>query len=222
MSWNAWTWRWNPWVAAARGYAVLLPDPALSTGYGQRMHERGWGRWGDKPYTDVLALTDAALQRVDLDASRTAMMGGSFGGYMANWIATQTDRFKAIVTHASLWNLHSFSGTTDATMYWRRHFGDPLKTTQRLDADSPHLRAADIRTPMLVVHGDKDYRVPIGEALALWTDLTRHGVPAKFLYYPDEGHWILKPNNAKLWYTTVLNFLDHHVLGAEWVRPELL
>jgi dipeptidyl aminopeptidase/acylaminoacyl peptidase len=221
-SWNAWTWRWNPWVAAAAGYAVLLPDPALSTGYGQEMHRRGWQEWGGNPYRDVIALTDAALERPDLDASRTAMMGGSFGGYMANWIATSTDRFKAIVTHASLWNLYSFAGTTDAPHFWRRGFGDVLKSRERYDRSSPHLRAAEISTPMLVIHGDRDYRVPIGEALGLWTDLVRFGVPAKFLYYPDEGHWILKPNNSKVWYATVLAFLAHHVLGEEWRRPDLL
>ncbi|AXI81171.1 S9 family peptidase [Peterkaempfera bronchialis] len=221
-SWNSWTWRWNPWVAAAAGYAVLLPDPALSTGYGQRMHQRGWGDWGGAPYRDVLALTDAALDRDDLDADRTAMMGGSFGGYMANWIATQTDRFRAIVTHASLWNLPAFAATTDFAPYWMRHHGDPLERTERYQRYSPHLRVASITTPMLVVHGDKDYRVPIGEALSLWSDLTRFEVPAKFLYFPDEGHWVVKPNNSRLWYATVLSFLAHHVLGEEWRRPELV
>ncbi|MDX6350426.1 MAG: hypothetical protein QOF84_5216 [Streptomyces sp.] len=221
-SWNAWHWRWNPWVAAAAGYAVLLPDPALSTGYGQRMHERGWAHWGGASYQDVTALTDTALRRDDLDAERTAMMGGSYGGYMANWIATQTDRFKAIVTHASLWNMYSFAGVTDFPAYWMRRQGDPLVRTDRYELESPHLRAAKITTPMLVIHGDKDYRVPIGEALALWNDLARFEVPAKFLYFPDEGHWILKPNNVRLWYATVLGFLAHHVLGEEWQRPELL
>ena len=221
-SWNAWTWRWNPWVAAAAGYAVLLPDPALSTGYGPRMHERGWGEWGGNPFTDVMALTDAALEREDLDGDRTGMMGGSFGGYMANWIATQTDRFRAIVSHASLWNLHAFAGTTDFPGFWRREIGDPLLHTERYTANSPHLRAAKIRTPMLVIHGDRDYRVPIGEGLALWADLTRFEVPAKFLYFPDEGHWVLKPNNAKLWYRSWLGFMAHHVRGEEWSRPELV
>jgi dipeptidyl aminopeptidase/acylaminoacyl peptidase len=221
-SWNAWTWRWNPWVAAAAGYAVLLPDPALSTGYGPQMHARGWGDWGGTPYRDVMALTDAALTREGVDAGRTAMMGGSFGGYMANWIATQTDRFRAIVTHASLWNLDGFAATTDVPFYWRRHFGDPLTDRRRYEESSPHRHAAKIRTPMLVVHGDKDYRVPINEGIALWSDLTRFEVPAKFLYFPDEGHWVLKPNNAKIWYGTVLAFLAQHVLGEEWRRPELV
>lgn len=221
-SWNAWHWRWNPWVAAAAGYAVLLPDPALSTGYGQRMHERGWAHWGGAPYQDVMALTDTALRRDDLDEERTAMMGGSYGGYMANWIATRTDRFKAIVTHASLWNMYSFAGVTDDPGYWMRRQGDPLVRTERYELESPHLGAAKITTPMLVIHGDKDYRVPIGEGLALWNDLARFEVPAKFLYFPDEGHWIVKPNNVRLWYATVLGFLAHHVLDEPWQRPELV
>jgi dipeptidyl aminopeptidase/acylaminoacyl peptidase len=221
-SWNAWHWRWNPWVAAAAGYAVLLPDPALSTGYGQRMHQRGWAHWGGAPYQDVMALTDAALRRDDLDGERTALMGGSYGGYMANWTATRTDRFKAIVTHASLWNMYSFTGTTDFPAYWLRRQGDPLVRTERYERESPHLRAAKITTPMLVIHGDKDYRVPISEALVLWNDLARFEVPAKFLYFPDEGHWVLKPNNVRLWYATVLGFLAHHVLGEEWQRPDLV
>src|SRR5690606_5918714 len=107
-SWNTWAWRWNPWLMVAQGYAVLLPDPALSTGYGQEFVQRGWGRWGEAPYTDLMAITDATVAREDVDEMRTAAMGGSFGGYMANWIAGHTDRFDAIVTHASLWALDQF------------------------------------------------------------------------------------------------------------------
>ena len=221
-SWNAWTWRWNPWTATARGYAVLLPDPALSTGYGPEFLTAGWPAWSGAPFTDVIALTDAALLRADLDPGRTALMGGSFGGYMANWVATQTDRFDAIVTHASLWNLDAFTGTTDSSFFWLAEMGDPLTDRERIEANSPHLRAADIRTPMLVVHGDKDYRVPIGEGLRLWFDLVRHEVPAKFLYFPDENHWVLTPGNAQVWYSTVFAFLAEHVLGQEWERPALL
>ena len=221
-SWNAWTWRWNPWTATARGYAVLLPDPARSTGYGPEFLEAGWPAWGGAPYTDVIELTDAALTRGDLDPGRTALMGGSFGGYMANWVATQTDRFDAIVTHASLWDLDSFTGATDSSFAWLAEMGDPLTDRGRIEANSPHLRVADIRTPVLVIHGDKDYRVPIGEGLRLWFDLVRHEVPAKFLYFPDENHWVLTPGNARVWYSTVFAFLAEHVLGQGWERPELL
>ena len=154
---------------AARGYAVLLPDPALSTGYGVDFLQRGWGAWGGRPFTDLMALTDATIERPDIDRSRTAAMGGSFGGYMANWVSTQTDRFRAIVTHASLWHLDAFAGATDEPAFWHREFGDPLQKQERYLANSPHLRAESIRTPMLVIHGDKDYRVPIGEALRLGT-----------------------------------------------------
>jgi len=200
-----------------------LPDPALSTGYGYEFIKRGWGDWGGVPYTDLMAMTDAAEKRPDIDAGRTAAMGGSFGGYMANWAAEHTDRFAAIVTHASVWALDQMITTTDAPYYWRREMTD-----KRLKTNSPHRFAHAVSTPMLVVHGDKDYRVPIGEALRLWWDLMSRSTaedgssPHKFLYFPDEGHWILKPGNVKAWYATVLAFLAHHVLGQEWQRPDLL
>ena len=222
MSWNSWSWRWCPWILAARGYAVLLPNPALSQGFGQDFVRRGWGEWGGAPFTDLMAAVDAAERRPDIDSSRTAAMGGSFGGYMANWVATQTDRFRAIVTHASLWDLDAFTGTTDAAYYWEKEWGDPLREPKRYEQNSPHRYADAIRTPMLVIHGDKDYRVPVGEALRLWYDLQKRGVPSKFLYFPDENHWVLTPGNAQIWYTTVLAFLAEHVLGEEWQRPELL
>jgi dipeptidyl aminopeptidase/acylaminoacyl peptidase len=222
-SWNAWSWRWNPWIAVAHGYAVVLPDPALSTGYGIDFIRRGWGAWGDAPYTDLMAIVDAAQERPDIDADRSAAMGGSFGGYMANWIAGHTDRFAAIVTHASLWALDQMAATTDASYYWVREM-----TADMTDANSPHRFADDITTPMLVIHGDKDYRVPIGEALRLWWYLLSRSKaedgasPHKFLYFPDENHWVLKPSHAKVWYSTVLAFLAQHVLGEEWQRPSLL
>ena len=222
MSWNAWSWRWNPWLMAARGYAVLLPDPALSTGYGEDFVARGHSQWGGRPYTDVMAITDAAAARADIDAARTAMMGGSFGGYMANWIAGHTDRFQAIVSHAGLWDLNQFSGTTDAPSYWRKIFGHPLGQPERYLANSPSQHVGQISTPMLVIHGDKDYRVPVGEALRLWYDLQYQAKDVKYLYFPDENHWILKPGHVTVWYETVLAFLAHHVLGEPWQRPGLL
>ncbi|HEY0718867.1 MAG TPA: S9 family peptidase [Streptosporangiaceae bacterium] len=221
-SWNSWSWRWNPWLMAARGYAVLLPDPALSTGYGLDFIARGYHHWGDRPYADVMAVTDAALARPDIDSSRTAMMGGSYGGYMANWIAGHTDRFRAIVSHAGLWVLDQMFGTTDLPMFWRPQFGDPLTEPERYEASSPHRHIARISTPLLVIHGNQDFRVPVGEALRLWWDLNRHGAEARFLYFPDENHWILGPGHAQVWYDTVFAFLAQHVLGQPWRRPDLL
>jgi len=221
-SWNAWSWQWNPWPFAARGYAVLLPDPALSTGYGQRMQERGRGQYGGQPYRDVIALTDAALARDDLDADRTGFAGWSYGGYLGNWTATRTDRFKAIVTHAGMWNLESFYNDTDLHAYFQKIFGDPRTRRTRYEANSPHLDVAKMTTPMLIVHGGQDYRVPVGQALALHNDLQRAGVPVRFLYFPDEKHGIGAPNHLRIMYETVLNFFDHHVVGREWKRPALL
>ncbi|MEV8268410.1 alpha/beta fold hydrolase [Microbacterium sp. NPDC076911] len=222
-SWNAWSWRWAPLLAVARGYAVLLPDPALSTGYGLDFIARGWNAWGSAPYTDLLAITDAVESREDIDHTRTAAMGGSFGGYMANWVAGHTDRFKAIVTHASLWALDQFAGTTDLSVYWQEIF-----TEDAMRENSPHRFVRDIETPLLVIHGDKDYRVPIGEGLRLWSELAEHHADSegrmahRFLYFPDENHWILKPQHAVIWYETVFAFLSQHVLGEEVSRPELL
>jgi len=225
-SWNAWTWRWNPWLMTAQGYAVLLPDPALSTGYGQDFIQRGWGRWGAEPFADLMTLTDAALKRPDLDPERTAAMGGSFGGYMANWVAGHTDRFRAIVTHASLWALEGFGTTTDMAHYWAKEMDAAMA-----EAHSPHQSVGEIRTPMLVIHGDKDYRVPIGEGLRLWYELLSASqlaadaegrTPHRFLYFPDENHWILKPQHAKVWYCVVSAFLAEHVLGEKRELPEEL
>ncbi|QGN32921.1 prolyl oligopeptidase family serine peptidase [Microlunatus sp. Gsoil 973] len=222
-SWNAWSWRWSPWLLVSQGYAVLLPDPALSTGYGQEFIKRGWGRWGAEPYTDLMAITDAVVTRDDIDETDTVAMGGSFGGYMANWVAGHTDRFKAIVTHASLWNLGSFRYATDNGVYWLTELNDRMVAEY-----SPHLSADRISTPMLVIHGDKDYRVPITEGLGLWTELvSRHDgdpedLPHKFLYFPDENHWILKPQHAIVWYETVLSFLESVRTGGNFARSRVL
>ncbi|MFF2242971.1 prolyl oligopeptidase family serine peptidase [Arthrobacter sp. NPDC058130] len=225
-SWNAWTWRWNPWLLVARGYAVLLPDPALSTGYGQDHIQRGWGEWGKAPFTDLMAITDAVVQRPDIDETRTAAMGGSFGGYMANWVAGHTDRFKAIVTHASLWALDQFGPTTDAAQYWLKEM-----TAEMALENSPHLHVENIRTPMLVIHGDKDYRVPIGEGLRLWYELLAKSQLAadgngetdhRFLYFPDENHWILQPQHAKVWYGVVEHFLARNLLDKDIPVPDEL
>jgi dipeptidyl aminopeptidase/acylaminoacyl peptidase len=220
---NSWSWRWNPLLATARGYAVLLPDPGLSTGYGLDFVARGWNAWGEAPYTDLMAITDAVARRADIDAGRTAALGGSFGGYMANWVAGHTDRFDAIVSHASLWALDAFGGTTDRSDFWDLEF-----TPAGITNNSPNRFVADIRTPMLVIHGDRDYRVPIGESLRLWSDLAAHHarpdgtMDHRFLYFPDENHWILAPQHAIVWWETVFAFLAAQVRGAAWERPPSL
>jgi len=221
-SWTGWHWRWNPHLFAARGFAVLLPDPAPSTGYGQGFVARGWGRWGETTATDLDAAVDAAATQPAVDGSRVALAGGSFGGYVANWVAGHRDRYAAIVTHASLWSTRTFHGTTDTGVAWEREFGDPYTEGARYDAISPDSAVAAIRAPVLVIHGERDYRVPYSEALRLYTDLVRHGVDVRFLSFPDEHHWITKPQHARIWYGTVLAFLDTHLFGAEWAPPELL
>jgi dipeptidyl aminopeptidase/acylaminoacyl peptidase len=169
-----------------------------------------------------MALTDAALEHPRVDEMRTAAMGGSFGGYMANWIAGHTDRFAAVVTHASLWDLEQFAPTTDSPSYWVRMF-----TPDAAIAHSPSRFADAITSPVLVIHGDKDYRVPIGEGLRLWWDLVSRAddpddLPHRFLYFPDENHWVTTPQHTKIWYETVLAFLDHHVRAQPWQTPDLL
>jgi dipeptidyl aminopeptidase/acylaminoacyl peptidase len=220
MSAKTWSWRWCPWVAVARGYAVLQPDFALSTGYGTDFIRRGWGQWGGAPYTDIMALVDAAQRRPDIDSERAAAMGASFGGYMTNWIAGHTDRFAAIVSHASIWSLPDSATTGDLAHFFHREM-----TMEAAEANSPHRFADAVATPMLITHGDRDYRCPIAEAMRLWWDLSsraKQDNPHKFLHFPDENHFILKPHNVRVWYETVLAFLDHHVRGFPWARPELL
>jgi dipeptidyl aminopeptidase/acylaminoacyl peptidase len=142
---------------------------------------------------------------------------------MANWVAGHTDRFRAIVSHASLWALDQFSGTTDDSSFWQSIF-----SPQGMTDSSPHHSVRDIVTPMLVIHGDNDYRVPVGESLRLWSELAEHhaapdgSIQHKFLLFPDENHWVLKPQHAVVWYETVFAFLDQHVHGTDWVRPKLL
>ncbi|MDO4917241.1 MAG: prolyl oligopeptidase family serine peptidase [Rothia sp. (in: high G+C Gram-positive bacteria)] len=221
-SWNAWTFRWNPWALTQEGFAVLLPDPGISTGYGQDMIDRGGHSVGAEPYTDILACIDEVSQRDDIDASRSAFMGGSYGGYMTNWVAGQQGkRFKCYITHASIWNQEHMYSTTDNGGWheWMWESEDNVRNTY-----SPHQFAQNIQAPMLVIHGDKDYRVPISQAHMLWFDLQRNSpeLDHKFLYFPDEGHWILKPGNAKIWYETVIAYLKKHVLEQDAPMPRLL
>lgn len=224
-SWNDWTWRWNPWPFVARGYAVLMPDPGISTGYGKKMVSRGHDALGNEPFTDIMVLADAAIARPDIDEARQGFAGGSYGGYMANWVAGHTGtRFKCIVTHAGLWDIETMSKATDNGEWYTWMMGELPTGGTQASLWSPHLSAAKIEAPMLVIHGDKDYRVPFNQALELWQDLQRLHPEAgnKFLYFPDEGHWILKPANAQIWYETFIAFLDEHLLGKSFERAGLL
>ena len=221
-SWTGWHWRWSASVLAAHGWAVLLPNPRLSTGYGHDHIAAAWGDWAALPAGDILAAVEAAAGRPDIDGARVAALGGSYGGYMSNWLAVTSDRFGAIVTHASVWDLQLERDTSDAGFLMDREFGDPLRHEDTWRRQSPHRLADSLHTPMLVIHGARDQRVPLGNAHSLWTALQMRGVPSRLLVFPDENHWILKPQNARLWYRTVLAFLDEHVLGKQWERPPLL
>ena len=224
-SWNAWTYRWNPGPFVDAGYAVLLPDPAISTGYGQSMIDRGQHELGGAPFTDIMALTARAIAREDIDEARTAFAGGSYGGYMANWVAGHAgDRFRCIVTHASLWDTESMGRTTDIAAWHRPMLAQNARY-------NPRDFVGEIVAPMLVIHGDKDYRVPIAQGHALWHDLHEYSATPRdaqgrslhrYLYFPDEGHWIQGRGNAQVWYETFLGFLDTHVRGTAWERPATL
>ena len=220
-SWNSWAWRWCPWVAVARGYAVLLPDPALSTGYGDACIARAWPHRAGVVWREVEALTDRVLDdpAYGLDPARTCLLGASFGGYMTNWIAGHTDRFRAIVTHAGLWALDQQHATTDMAAWKTGIFGRPEEHPEWYAENSPDRFVDGIRTPMLVVHGNRDYRVPVSEALRLWWDLVSRWegaaeeLPHRFLQFTGENHWVLNPSNAVTWYETVLDFCDRHTGG---------
>lgn len=226
-SFNAWSWRWCPWVAAARGWAVLMPDPALSTGYGQGWIDRAWPHRARPVWQDIEALLDVVAARDDIDADRVACLGASFGGYMTNWVAGHTDRFKAIVTHCGLWALDQQHATTDMAAWKTKLFGTPAQHPDWYAENSPHHFIEAITTPMLVIHGNRDYRVPYSEGLRLFWDLVSHHdgdpetLPHRFLQLTGENHWVLTPANARVWYETVFAFLDWHVLGGKWSPPRL-
>ena len=214
---DSWSYRWNPQMFAARGYVVLMPNPRGSTGFGQRFTEEISGDWGGKVYTDIMNGVDALAALPYVDANRIGAAGGSYGGYMVNWILGHTNRFKALVSHASLFNLESFYGATEELWFPEWEFGGtPWDNPEMYARWSPHRFVKNFATPTLVVHGELDYRVPVGEGFQLFTALQRRGVPSRLLYFPDEGHWVLKPQNSRLWHETVLGWFDRH-LGAR--RP---
>jgi dipeptidyl aminopeptidase/acylaminoacyl peptidase len=213
MDQDGWHWRWNPLLMVAQGYAVALPNPRGSTGFGQEFIQGIWGNvWGDQCYKDLMAVTDALTARADIDASRTMAMGGSFGGYMTNWIGTQTDRFRCLVTHASIATMAQFTGTTDHPAWWYLEMGgeNPYADLERFDRFAPIRHIQNWKTPVLIIHGEKDYRCPINEGLNLFEALQYHGVKSELVVFPDENHWILKPRNVVAWYEAVSEFIQRH------------
>jgi dipeptidyl aminopeptidase/acylaminoacyl peptidase len=214
MDQDGWHWRWNPLLMVAQGYAVALPNPRGSTGFGQEFIQGIWGNvWGEQCYRDLMAVTDALVARPDIDRARTMAMGGSFGGYMTNWIGTQTERFKCLVTHASVATMAQFTGTTDHPAWWYLEMGgeDPYADMERFDRYAPIRHVKKWKTPALIIHGERDYRCPINEGLNLFEALQYHGVDSELLVFPDENHWILKPRNIVAWYQAVLEFIGRHL-----------
>ncbi len=208
-----WHWRWNPLLAVAQGYAVIMPNPRGSTGFGQVFVDGIWGnQWGAQCYQDVLAVVDYAEQLPEIDSKRIAAMGGSFGGYMTNWIGTQTTRFACLVTHASLYSMSTFTSHVDLPAEWYLTMdGEPYTDPVAFDRYSPSRYVANWKTPTLVIHGARDFRVPVNEGLALFEALQYHGVPSQLLIFPDEHHWIFKPNNSIVWYQTIFQFLQPYL-----------
>ena len=218
---ETWSYRWNPQVFAGAGYVVVLPNPHGSIGYGQSFTDKVNGDWGGKPYEDLMATVDYVSNLPYVDKGRLAAAGGSYGGYMINWILGHTDRFRALVSHAGVYDLRSEAGTTEELWFPKWEFqGFPWENPEQYDKFSPSNYAKNFKTPTLVTHGELDYRVPIGQGQQLFTALQQLKVPSKMVQFPDEGHWILKPQNSQFWYTTVLDWLARYVIPVAGVsRP---
>jgi dipeptidyl aminopeptidase/acylaminoacyl peptidase len=213
---NEWTYRWNAELFAASGnYVVVMINFHGSTGYGQKFTDSISGDWGGKPYVDLMKGLDYVEKTHPfIDRNREAALGASYGGYMANWILGHTNRFKCIVSHDGMFNTESAYGTTEELWFPEWEFkGPPWKNREMYQKFSPHLFVDKFKTPTLVVHGQNDYRLDVSEGFQLFTTLQRLGIPSKMLYFPDEGHWVLKPQDSRLWYKTVNDWVD------QWCKP---
>jgi dipeptidyl aminopeptidase/acylaminoacyl peptidase len=208
---NGWSFRWCPVLWAAQGYVCVAPNPTGSTGFGQKFTDAISRDWGGAVFTDLMKGLDYVTKTYPfIDSSRMAAAGASYGGYMMNWFQGHTKRFKTIVTHDGTFNFDSMYGVTEETWFDEWEQGIPWET-KNFDKFSPHTYAKNFSTPNLIIHGELDYRVPVGEGMSLFTTLQRKGIPSKFLYFPDEGHWVLKPQNSELWHTTVFNWLKDYL-----------
>jgi dipeptidyl aminopeptidase/acylaminoacyl peptidase len=202
--------RWNPEFYAGAGYAVVFIDFHGSTGYGQAFTDAISGDWGGAPFEDLMLGLDAALAKYSyLDGTRVAALGASYGGYMINWINGKTDRFKALVCHDGIFDTRFGYFDTEEVWFpeWE-HKGTPWDKPEEFEKFSPAAFVKNWKTPTLVVHGGMDYRIPDSHGIAAFTALQRRGIPSRFLQFPDENHWVLKPQNSKLWHTEVLAWID--------------
>ena len=205
-----WSYRWNPELFAANGYVVIMINFHGSTGYGQKFIDAINGDWGGAPYEDLMKGLDYAEKTYPfIDKDRECALGASYGGYAINWILGHTDRFKCLVSHDGMFNAESAWGTTEELWFNDWEFkGTPYDNRAMYQKWSPHQYAKNFKTPTLVIHGQRDYRLDVSEGLQLFTTLQMEGVPSKMLYFPDEGHWVLKPQNSRLWYQTVNAWVD--------------
>jgi len=205
-----WSYRWNPELFAANGYVVIMINFHGSTGYGQKFIDAINGDWGGAPFEDLMKGLDYAEKTYPfIDKDRECALGASYGGYAINWILGHTNRFKCLVSHDGMFNSTSAWGSTEELWFNEWEFkGTPYTNRALYDKWSPHMYATNFKTPTLVVHGQLDYRLDVSEGFQLFTTLQRLGVPSKMLYFPDEGHWVLKPQNSQLWYKTVNDWVD--------------
>jgi dipeptidyl aminopeptidase/acylaminoacyl peptidase len=205
---HSWSYRWNPQVFAGAGFVVVMPNPRGSTGYGQKFTDEVSDDWGGKVYDDIMAVVDKIETEPWADKDRFAAAGGSFGGYMVNWMLGHTNRFKAFVSHAGVFDLRSMAGETEELWFVNWEFkGMPWDQPETYSKWSPSYFVKDFKTPTLVLHGELDYRVPVGQGMQLFTGLQMQKVPSKMVLFPDEGHWILKPQNSLLWYKSFIDWV---------------
>jgi dipeptidyl aminopeptidase/acylaminoacyl peptidase len=208
---ESWSYRWNVQVLAGAGYVVVLPNPHGSIGYGQAFTDAVNGDWGGRPYDDIMATVDHVADLPYVDRDRMVAAGASYGGYMIDWILGHSDRFKALVSHAGVYDLRSEAGTTDELWFVKWEFqGFPWENPELYHKWSPSSYTKRFKTPTLVTQGEIDYRVPVGQSQQLFTALQQMKIASKLVQFPDEGHWILKPQNSQFWYTTVLDWLNQY------------
>jgi dipeptidyl aminopeptidase/acylaminoacyl peptidase len=216
---DAWSFRWNPMIYAARGFTVVLPNPRGSSGFGQAYQDAVRRNWGGTPFDDVMALTDAAVASGDADPDRMCAAGASYGGYMVNWMNGHTHRFRCLVSHAGDFDLTASYYDTEELWFAEWELGRPWEDRSEYERWSPHLFVKEWRTPTLVTHGELDYRVGVNHAYATFTALQRLGVESKLLVFPDEGHWVLKPKNSKLFHDVVLSWIEGHLARRSAENP---